>query len=362
MRSKLVTRRNTEPLADYGFFGPDSVTWKVWGTATSFALGFMRSVSIEQLDPNLNAAVLDGGDVYGRTRTRYDRTLHYFALVMFGDSLTATKASNVLVKIHAKAVGDDPVTGGRYDANNPDSQLWIHMTAWHSILKCYEMYGPGKLAPADEDRYWAECRVAAELQTINLTDVPRNREEVRAYFAAWRPRLAGSEQAQQMMDFLFDTTEAALGPMPGRLSWLRRAIVRWHRLAIIATLPRYQRRLAGVRQSRLTDAIVVPVTRWLYKPFFWRTIQPLLATFVRWSSPSTLPVVAPMFLRIAPRDPRTYTPSQARERLEILPAREEYARFLGVLEQRRRAGARTLAELGVGPDTAESRELIGPTA
>jgi uncharacterized protein (DUF2236 family) len=362
MSITLVTRENTEPLEDYGFFGPDSVTWKVWGSATSFALGFMRSVSIEQLDPNLNAAVIETGDVYHRTRTRYDRTLHYFALVMFGDSIAATKAANVLVKIHAKAVGDDPVTGGRYDANDPDSQLWIHMTAWHSILKCYEMYGPGKLDPAEEDRYWAECAVAAELQTINIADVPRSRAEVRAYFEAWRPRLAGSEQAQRMMNYLFDTTESAMGPMPPRLSWLRRLVVRWHRWAIIATLPRYQRFMAGVHQPRWLDAIVVPVTRWLYKPLFWRPVRPLLATSARWASPSTLPVVAPMFLGIAPRDPRTYTPAQARERLEILPPREEYARFLAVLEQRRRAGATTPEELGVGPDTTESRELIGPTA
>ena len=97
MSFPLVTRRNTEAPIDYGFFGPDSVTWKVWGTATSFALGFMRSVSIEQLDPNLNAAVIDSGDVYRRTRTRYDRTLHYFALVSFGDSCTATRAANVRV-------------------------------------------------------------------------------------------------------------------------------------------------------------------------------------------------------------------------------------------------------------------------
>jgi uncharacterized protein (DUF2236 family) len=357
-----VTRNDTEPLADYGFFGPDSITWKVWGTATSFALGFMRSVSIEQLDPNLNAAVLEGGDVYGRTRTRYDRTLHYFALIAFGDSLTATRASSVLVRVHAKAVGDDPVTGGRYDANCPDSQLWIHMTAWHSILKCYEMFGPGKLSLEEEDRYWAECAVAAELQTIYVQEVPRSRAAVHAYFDAWRPRLAGSVQAQQMMDFLFNTTEAALGPMPRWLGWLRRAVVRWHRWAIIATLPRYQRHLAGVRQSPLMDAAVVPITRWLYKPLFWRAMRRMLPTFVRWSSPSSLKVVAPMFLGVTPRDPRTYTPAQARERMEILPPREEYARFQAVLEARRAAGARTFEELGVGPETPDSRELIGPTA
>jgi hypothetical protein len=165
-----------------------------------------------------------------------------------------------------------------------------------------------------------------------------------------------------MMDFLFNTTESAMGPTPEWLGWLRALIVRWHRLAIIATLPRYQRRMAGVRQSRAVDAVIIPVTRWLYKPFFWGWMRKLLPTFVSWSSPSTLSVVAPMFLDVAPLDPHTYTPTQARERLEILPPREEYARFLRVLEQRRAAGAVRPEELGVGPETPESRELIGPTA
>ena len=54
-----------------------------------------------------------------------------------------------------------------YDANKPSSQLWIHVTAWHSILRCYEMFGPGRLSEAEEQQFWAECARAAELQTID---------------------------------------------------------------------------------------------------------------------------------------------------------------------------------------------------
>ena len=35
------------PHEDYGFFGPDSVTWKVWSYPTSFAIGFSRAVTVE---------------------------------------------------------------------------------------------------------------------------------------------------------------------------------------------------------------------------------------------------------------------------------------------------------------------------
>ena len=163
---------NVTPHEDYGFFGPDSVTWKVWTYPTSVTIGFQRSVVIEELDPNLIAAVDATGDIFTRPRTRYDRTLRYFAMVALGDSRSATRASNMLVKVHAKAVGTDPLLGTSYDANDPHSQLWIHLTAWHSILYSYEKYGPGKLTEQEESRYWEECAVAAELQTCDPNDGP----------------------------------------------------------------------------------------------------------------------------------------------------------------------------------------------
>src|SRR5438552_12413429 len=92
------------PHEDYGFFGPDSVTWKVWSYPTSLTVGFQRAVVIEELDPALVAAVAATNDIVYRARTRYDRTLRYFALVAFGDSRTTSKAADVLVKIHSKAI------------------------------------------------------------------------------------------------------------------------------------------------------------------------------------------------------------------------------------------------------------------
>ena len=134
-------------------------------------------------------------------------------MVAFGDSASTTKAADVLVKIHSKAVGTDPVTGIRYDANDPESQLWIHLTAWHSILDAYEKYGPGKLSPDEENRYWAECALAAELQTCDPAAVPRTREGIRQYFDEMRPQLLGSDIAKKAMNHLL-RAEVMLPPMP----------------------------------------------------------------------------------------------------------------------------------------------------
>ncbi len=106
----MLARRNArrkpvEPHEDYGFFGPDSVTWRVWSYPTSLTIGFQRAVVVEELDPSLIAAVDETDEVRYRPRTRYDRTLRYFAIVAFGGTRSAIKASEVLVKVHAKAVG-----------------------------------------------------------------------------------------------------------------------------------------------------------------------------------------------------------------------------------------------------------------
>jgi uncharacterized protein (DUF2236 family) len=359
MSFQLIRRAQVEPAEDYGFFGPDSVTWKVWSYPTSLAIGFSRAVSIEQLDPALVAAVDDAGGVRARTRTRYDRTLHYFALVMFGDSATATRAANVLVKVHAKAVGTEPLSGNRYDANDPASQLWIHLTAWHSILKAYERYGPGPLSDAEERRYWEECAIAAELQTCSPGDVPRTRDGVRAYFESMRPKLAGSEAAQSMLDYVLGA-DYALPELPRGFGWLTWLLYRAHRMAILATYPRWMRRMAGLRQGPIADALIVVPMRLLYRAL--AALRPALPTVLSGISPSTVPVVAPVFLGVPPRNRRVVSPAEARERLEILAPRLEYERFRALVEARRAAGARTEAELGVGPDVPESLALIGPTA
>ena len=82
-----MRRRNEiTPHEDYGFFGPDSVTWKVWGYATTPVIGLQRAVVVEELDPALIASVDKTQDIFNRPRTRYDRTLRYFSMVAFASS------------------------------------------------------------------------------------------------------------------------------------------------------------------------------------------------------------------------------------------------------------------------------------
>ncbi|WP_149359434.1 oxygenase MpaB family protein [Lolliginicoccus suaedae] len=304
-------RRTVEPLADYGFFGPGSVTWKVWGHSTTPILGLQRAVVVEELDPALVAAVDATGANYARPRTRYDRTVRYFATVALADSETVLKAADVLVKVHARAIGTEPLSGNAYDANDPRSQLWILVTGWHSVLTMHEAYGGGPLTDEEDRQYWAECAIAAEMQTCDPADVPRSREEARAYFERMRPHLAVSEAAQRMMDHLL-TAKVAMPELPLPLRPLAHMLSALLRAGTIATLPRWMRRLSGFDQPAAVDLAVRPV---LKAGFALVEASPRLKLAIASAlAPSLHPIAAPQILGIAPLSPEVLTPAQARAR------------------------------------------------
>ncbi len=300
-----------EPMRDYGFFGPGSVTWKVWGHATAAVTGLQRSVVVEELDPALIAAVDKTGANYDRPRTRYDRTVRYFAMVAFADSQTVSRAADVLVKVHAKAIGIEPVSGNRYDANNPDSQLWILLTGWHSVLKAYELYGGGRLTLEEENRYWEECAVAAEFQTCAAEDVPRTRDGVRDYFERTRPRLAVSEAARAMMDHLLNA-KVVLPPVPRVAAPVVWVVNRVLRAGTIATMPRWMRKLSGFTQPRMVDLLVRPILRAGFGVVNGNSRLKLAVA--RLIAPSAVPVITPYILGIPPISEEILTPAEARER------------------------------------------------
>jgi len=303
---------DAEPAEDYGFFGPDSVTWKVWSYPTSLSIGFQRAVVIEELDPGLVASVDATQAIYDRPRTRYDRTLRYFAMVAFGESRTTVEAADMLVRIHSKAIGVDPVTGENYDANDPASQMWIHLTAWHSILYAYEKYGPGRLSADEEAAYWADCAKAAELQTLDPADVPRTREGIRAYFEQMRPQLIDSDIARRAMAHLLHAEVILPSSLPRVLWPATLVITAFLRRGTLATMPRWMRKLGGVGTSRVLDALIVPP---LSAAFTLLSLSPRVQLMLlQLISPMTLPIGTRVLRSIPPVNPVTTTPREAQRR------------------------------------------------
>lgn len=310
-------RNDVTPLADYGFFGPDSMTWKVQSYPTAFTVGFQRTVVTEMFEPFLLASVNDTQAVMTRPDSRYDRTLQYMATIAFGDSQSALKASDILVKIHSKVVGTEPISGLPYDANDPQAQLWIHLTAWHSLLYTYEKFGPGKLTDQEDAQYWAECAVAAQFQTIDINDVPRSRDEMRAYYARMRPILAATEATQQHVDFLLNATPYGV-PKP-----IAKTIGLLFRKVTIASLPRWMRKMGGIKQSPMTDAVATVIVRALMRTAA-RSID-LQRFILRRASPGSIPIADPKLCRVSPKDIRIWEPAEARSHYGYIAPAEQFA-------------------------------------
>jgi uncharacterized protein (DUF2236 family) len=210
------------------------------------------------------------------------------------------------MRIHARAKGIEPITGTRYSANNPDAQRWIHVTGWHSVLKCYERYGPGPLSAAEESRFWAESRIAAELQTCKPADVPASRDEVRQYFADVRGRLCTSEHADRAMHYLLWTPRDR-----GARLWAGSRILA---PAAIATLPKWMRHMGNFDQPAAVDAAVTPLARALVRALSANNSRPMLG-MARALVPETAEVLAQHLTAGPPALRRTTTPAEARERL-----------------------------------------------
>ncbi|WP_405179736.1 DUF2236 domain-containing protein [Nocardia sp. NBC_01377] len=174
------------------------------------------------------------------------------------------------MRIHAPMTGIEPISGKRYSANSPETQLWIHITGWHSVLKAYEVFGPGPLTPEEETRYWAE------------------RAEEGIHHLLWTPRSNGAGMSYYVGSRLLS-------------------------LASIALLPKWMRTLGHFDRPGIVDIAVAPPA----KSLVW--------AFTRFDKAGLLraaPFIAPMAGRILaqhiegapPARLETTTPTAARER------------------------------------------------
>ncbi|HVS28785.1 MAG TPA: hypothetical protein VHE14_04485, partial [Solirubrobacteraceae bacterium] len=130
---------------------------------------------------------------------------------------------------------------------------------------------------------------------------------------------AASEATQAMMDHLLNA-EVMFPPLPAVLkpgAWIANQVLR---TATIATMPRWQRRLANLRQPRLIDAAIVPPMRAVFR--IAATSVRLQLRLLAMISPATVPVVEPMFRGIKPEREETVAPAEAFRRHGVSPPAE----------------------------------------
>jgi uncharacterized protein (DUF2236 family) len=199
------------------------------------------------------AGVAQHSDYRNRSLDRLRRTAYYVSATTFGDLGAAHAAARRVKKMHRKVRGVDPVTGRRYSADDPVTQLWVHCVEWHSFLAVYRAYAGG-LSDSDADRYIAEGVRIATLLDVPAGTVPASVAQMREYFATVRPELRMSQYAHDAIRFVISpplTAELLPFQVPLRIV----------ASAAVATVPRDLRRLAGIDRSPAVDALTVAAVR-----------------------------------------------------------------------------------------------------
>jgi uncharacterized protein (DUF2236 family) len=233
---------------DDGYFGPGSVTWRVHSSPAIALVGGLRALIVQSLHPLAMAGVDQHSDYRRRPLRRLQRTAEYVATVTFGDTEAADAAARRVRAVHRKVRGIDPVTGRAYSADDPETALWIHAVEVHSFLAAHRVYGRPRLDAREEDRYFAENAIAAELLGVPREIIPQSVGEMRGYFESVRPRLCVSAAAREAIAFVVApplTPELAPYWVPMRV--LGRAAA--------ALVPRDLRRLAGIQTSTAGNVV-----------------------------------------------------------------------------------------------------------
>lgn len=212
---------------DQGFFGPDSITWKVH-SHPCMLIGGVRALLMQALNSRAMAAV----DQHSRYRedpwARLIATSEYIFETTFGDRGRAEAAAEKVKMIHQHVFGVDEFSGLEYSANDPELLLWIHAAEIDSFLAAYRVYGR-RLGDADADRYVAEMVRAAELIGLDGDDVPKSVDELTDYLEG--QEMVASPVARAAMRFILFPPVAWPGSkypsvpggrllaIPGRLGW-----------------------------------------------------------------------------------------------------------------------------------------------
>ncbi|MEO6629211.1 MAG: oxygenase MpaB family protein [Aquihabitans sp.] len=257
---------------DPGWFGPDSVAWRVHADPALLVAG-IAAFTLQSLHPLAMAGVAEHSafseDFLGRTR----RTAQFVQGVVYGSSRQAERLCRTVYKVHEQVVGVTP-DGRPYAANDPDLLHWVHVAEYLTIVSAHRRFSATPMSMREVDRYIHE--VARVGVGTGVIDPPRSWSDMCAAVEHHRPMLAIGEYAAAGVGFLDDPP---IIPGPAKPIW--RAL--W--AGAVASLPPVARRLLRLDAPSTAELAACRVVLRMFSSI-GDTPPPLVAARLRLGLPS----------------------------------------------------------------------------
>ena len=256
--------------SDPGYFGPNSMMWKV-NKEITVLFGGARALLMHAAHPLIAAGARQTSFYQRDPWKRLIRTLSLQNSVTFGTKDEADESAHRINKLHEVIKGKDEVTGGVYDALDHEQLLWVHACLQISSIYFYELT-VRKLSDDEKNQYNTENIIAAELVLVDKKLIPNTHDELKNWVinkSREESYLLSTDVAEDVKDIIGG------GPVPKHIKPI------WPFIAFTAfnTLPPEFKKIYGIKDSKFKNLLLgfnlmlLKYTRPFLPPFF-RLIAP----------------------------------------------------------------------------------------
>lgn len=186
--------RFAHPPGDPGWYGPDSVIWRVHAHFVAMMVGGIGSLMLQALHPRALGAVWDHSNFRHDLTGRLGRTAYFIAATTFGPEDLVNEVLARVNRIHAGIRGSLP-DGRSYQANEPELVEWVHLAEVHCFLQAHQSLGTHPLGPAEANQYVRE--VGRSGLALGARTVPETVEALAQGLASRQADLLIDERTRQ---------------------------------------------------------------------------------------------------------------------------------------------------------------------
>jgi uncharacterized protein (DUF2236 family) len=159
--------------------------------------GGARAILLQIADPAVGLGVARHSDFASDPMRRLRNTLTYIYVTVYGSADDKARVTAMVDAAHRAVRGDGPTPGERYDATDPESQLWVAATLYDTAITMHEaVFGP--LASDDADAVYREYAVLGTALQMPAELWPEDRDAFRQYWNAQSARLRVTDDTRRV--------------------------------------------------------------------------------------------------------------------------------------------------------------------